>query len=128
MRQKIVHKFLTIDRSMFEKSPLKILSQELVQLLLKTVPKSSSNKISGVLCDPEGRFRLKVLITAVPESGKANKSLLTLLAKEFRIAKTSFEITQGATSSMKTLSIKIQDEKQISKLQEIIQHYLKENS
>ena len=41
----------------------------------------------------------------MPEDGKANAALIRLLAKEWRLAKSSLEIIQGATDRRKTLLI-----------------------
>ena len=70
---------------------------------LKIVPNSSKNDI--VL---EDDF-IKVKITAQPIEGKANKALVEFLAKEFKIPKTSIEITKGETSKEKTLFFKTSD-------------------
>jgi uncharacterized protein YggU (UPF0235/DUF167 family) len=44
-------------------------------------------------------------VTAVPEDGKANAALLKLLAKTWKLPKTSLTIASGATSRRKVVQI-----------------------
>ena len=44
-------------------------------------------------------------MTAVPEGGKANAALLKLLAKTWKLPKTSLTIASGATSRRKVVHI-----------------------
>lgn len=67
---------------------------------IKIVPNSSKNDI--IL---EEEF-IKVKVTAQPIENKANKALIELLSKTFKIPKTSIEILKGDTSKEKTLLIK----------------------
>jgi len=46
-----------------------------------------------------------VLVTEVPEKGKANAALIKLLAKKLGIAKTSITLVSGDTSRNKVLSL-----------------------
>jgi uncharacterized protein (TIGR00251 family) len=48
---------------------------------------------------------LKLAVTAAPERGRANKSLLTLLAKALNLAPSSLEITSGHTTPSKTILV-----------------------
>jgi uncharacterized protein (TIGR00251 family) len=76
-----------------------------VRLAVKLTPKASRNKIEGLVCDGDGLEMLKVSVTAVPEDGKANKALIDLLAKSWKIAKRSIQIVSGATDRRKILTI-----------------------
>ena len=49
---------------------------------------------------------LKVHLTAVPEKGKANDSLVRLLAKTFGVSPGKVEIVKGERSREKTLRLK----------------------
>ena len=71
---------------------------------IKIVPNSSKNDI--IL---EDEF-IKIKITAQPIENKANKALIELLAKTFKIPKTSIEIIKGETSKEKTVLIKTENE------------------
>ena len=75
------------------------------RLVVKLTPKASRNRIEGIAADSEGQSLLKVSVTAIPEDGKANKALINLLAKSWKIAKSSIEITSGATDRRKILFI-----------------------
>jgi uncharacterized protein (TIGR00251 family) len=70
------------------------------KLEIKVVPGASRNQISGWLGD-----RLKIRVQAPPESGKANKAVQKLLAKELGISPRDITITSGTSSPLKTLEI-----------------------
>ena len=74
-----------------------------VRLAVKLTPKASRNRIEGLAADSDGQGLLKVSVTAVPEDGKANKALIDLLAKSWKIAKRSIQIISGATDRRKIL-------------------------
>lgn len=76
-----------------------------VRLAVKLTPKASRNRIEGIAADGDGVGSLKISVTAVPEDGKANKALIDLLAKSWKIAKRSIQITSGATDRRKILFI-----------------------
>lgn len=58
-----------------------------MQLKIHLTPNASHNKIEGWSCDDKGEKRLRVKVTATPESGKANEALIKLLSKTLRIPK-----------------------------------------
>ena len=76
-----------------------------VSLRVKLTPKAAANRLGGPVGAPDGGVLLKVSVTAVPEGGKANKALIKLLAKTWRLPKTSFSLLSGATARRKTLLI-----------------------
>ena len=51
----------------------------------------------------DGLWYLKVRVAAVPEKGRANDSLLALLARELHIPTSSLTIASGTTSRLKTI-------------------------
>ena len=67
---------------------------------VKVTPRASRNEITeaqnGVL---------KVKLTSAPEKGKANRTLIKLLAKRFGVAQSNVEIIQGLTSKTKLVRI-----------------------
>jgi hypothetical protein len=67
---------------------------------ITVIPNASRNEIK-VLSDAE----LKVYITVTPEKGKANKQLITMMSKYFKVSKSSIEITSGELSRNKIISI-----------------------
>ncbi|MFG0249049.1 MAG: DUF167 domain-containing protein [Phycisphaeraceae bacterium JB051] len=71
-----------------------------VLLHIKVVPGASRSKIAGVLGD-----RLKVLIAAPPEDGKANKAICQLFGKIFSIPKRDVAVVKGTTNPIKTVQL-----------------------
>ena len=75
-----------------------------ILIKVKIIPNSSKNDI---IIEND---IIKVKVTAQPVENKANKALIELLSKKFKIPKTNIEIVKGHTSKEKTLSVKISDE------------------
>lgn len=72
---------------------------------VRLTPKASADRIQGIVDEPDGTTAVKVQVTAVPEGGKANAALLKLLAKTWKLPKTSLTIVSGATSRRKVVRI-----------------------
>lgn len=72
---------------------------------VRLTPKSSANAIRGIAADADGSTHLKVTVTTIPEDGKANVALLKLLAKTWKLPKTSLTVASGATSRRKVVHI-----------------------
>lgn len=68
-------------------------------------PKASRARIDGIIKDGDGKDALKVSVTAVPENGRANRALTKLVAKHWRLAKSSISIIQGVKDRNKTLLV-----------------------
>ena len=71
------------------------------QFKVKVVPASSRTALVGVL---DGMLKLRV--TAAPEKGKANHSVINFLAKKLGVGKQAVTITSGAGSAVKQIHIK----------------------
>lgn len=69
------------------------------RLSVRVTPRASRN---AVICE-EGAIR--VMVTAVPADGKANKEVIRLLAKALGIAKTRLTLLRGETGRDKTFRI-----------------------
>jgi len=76
-----------------------------LRVAVRLTPKASRDRIEGARAEADGGTVLKVSVTAVPEDGKANAALIKLLAKEWRLPKSAFDVVQGATDRRKTLLI-----------------------
>ena len=76
-----------------------------VDLRLKVAPRAARNGIGGLLADTDGGARLKISVTAAPDSGEANKAVIQLLAKDWRLPKSSLSIATGAAERRKVLHI-----------------------
>ena len=72
---------------------------------MRLTPKASANRVTGTQEDADGASALKVQVTAVPEDGKANAALIKLLAKIWRVPKSSVSVVSGATDRNKVLFI-----------------------
>jgi len=69
-------------------------------LRIKVQPKSSKDEIAEILGDS-----LKIRITAPPVDGKANKHLVSFLAKTFKVAKSAVKIISGETGREKRIKV-----------------------
>jgi uncharacterized protein (TIGR00251 family) len=69
-------------------------------LKIKLVPGSSRNYIAGWLGES-----LKIRVTAIPEKGKANDAVVTLLADTLKIPKQDVTLSSGASSPRKVFKI-----------------------
>ncbi|GAB3442098.1 DUF167 domain-containing protein [Insolitispirillum peregrinum] len=76
-----------------------------VKLSVRLTPKSSRDAIQGLAEDAEGGVVLRCTVTAVPENGKANAALVKMLAKAWKLPRTSIEVVGGLTDRRKTLLI-----------------------
>lgn len=92
---------------------------EATLLFVRVTPRASRDAIAGVVTDAAGDERLAVRLTAVPEDGKANKALLALIARHFRIPKTAITVAAGMTLRQKTLRLAIPCDSLAETLQEI---------
>ena len=71
-----------------------------VVLKVKAKPAARQNALKGVF-----NGALKVSVTTAPEKGKANKSIIKVLAKEFGLSPKYFSLVSGDTSSEKKFFI-----------------------
>jgi len=71
-----------------------------VTIDLRAQPRARRNALE---CTQQGM--LKAAVTAPAEDGKANRAIVELLAAEWRLPKSAFEVMRGATARDKTLSI-----------------------
>ena len=74
-------------------------------LKIRLSPNASANKLGKIIENAHGEKQLKISTTATPEKGKANKALITFIAKTFKINKTEIEIIAGTKSRDKTCRI-----------------------
>jgi uncharacterized protein YggU (UPF0235/DUF167 family) len=76
-------------------------STPLVHVHLKVVPGASREGLAGRYGD-----RLKLRVTAAPESGKANKAVLALLARMLGLPKANLELVRGTAMPLKTVAVR----------------------
>lgn len=88
----------------FEAAPFEAVADG-VRLALRVTPKASRNAIAGLAATASGGTALKVTVTAVPENGKANEAVVKLLAKAWKLPKTSLTVVAGATDRNKIVHV-----------------------
>ncbi len=76
-----------------------------LRLALRVTPKASRNAIAGLADTADGGRALKVTVTSVPENGKANDAVVKLLAKAWKLPRTSLTVVAGATDRNKILHV-----------------------
>ncbi len=72
---------------------------------MRLTPRASSDRVLGVALDEAGEAVLRVQVTAAPEDGRANAALAALLAKRWRLPKSSIAVVQGQAARRKVLHI-----------------------
>ena len=81
-------------------------SRDGIRLVVRVTPKGGHDALEGLIPDANGKPLLKARIAAAAADGKANASLVALLAKEFDVPKGAVTIVRGATARLKQVSIK----------------------
>ncbi len=74
-----------------------------IELFVKVTPKAAKNRIGEIKEESQGHYALKVYVTAPPENNQANKAIMELISKQFKISKSSINLISGGTSRQKTL-------------------------
>lgn len=76
-----------------------------IAVAVRLTPKAKTNRIAGIATHADDAFTLKVSVTAAPERGKANAALLALLAKAWRLPKSSLRVVAGVTARHKVIAV-----------------------
>ncbi|NDW06888.1 DUF167 domain-containing protein [Jiella pacifica] len=76
-----------------------------ILLFVRVTPRASKDAVEGPVADADGNERLAVRLRAVPEDGKANKALIALLAKSWKIPKSTIDVVSGTTMRQKTIRL-----------------------
>jgi len=79
-------------------------------------PRAGRQRIEGVVADGASGRALKVAVTAAPEGGKANAAVMALLARAWRVPKTSLHIAQGAADRRKVVHVAGETEALLARL------------
>ncbi len=74
-----------------------------MRLLIKVVPKARRNALEAA--DAAAGYDLRVFVSVVPEKGKANQSVVKLLAKHFNVPKSKVRILRGESSTIKLVEV-----------------------
>ena len=76
-----------------------------VTVTVRLTPKGGRDSIDGVETMSDGRAVLKARVRAAPHEGAANDALVRLLARALGVPPRSVEITGGATSRIKRVTV-----------------------
>jgi len=95
-------------------------TREGLEIFVRLTPKSSADAVEGVAEGTDGRAHLKARVRAVPEDGKANRSLEKLIAKWLGVAPRDVSVVSGTTSRLKTVLVSGEVEDLIVKLNDMI--------
>ena len=74
-----------------------------VAIAVRVAPRAAHQRIGEIAEEASGGRVIKVSVTAPPEGGTANAALIRLLAKAWRVPKTSLSVTSGAADRRKTI-------------------------
>lgn len=78
---------------------------DLISFQVRLTPKGGRDGIDGWAAASDGTEHLKCRVRAVPEDGKANAALLSLLAEKLDVPKSAIRIASGAASRLKRVEI-----------------------
>ncbi|TAH34730.1 MAG: DUF167 domain-containing protein [Alphaproteobacteria bacterium] len=76
-----------------------------IELAVHCTPNARQERIGDIVADADGNYALKIAVTVPPEDGKANKAVIALLSKNWKLPKTSISLLRGDTSRHKKLLI-----------------------
>ena len=76
-----------------------------LSLFLRVTPNAGKDAVEGMEIRDDGTAVLRVRVKAVPDKGKANAAVVTLLAKALGVPKWTITLAAGETSRFKTLMI-----------------------
>jgi len=72
---------------------------------LRVTPRGGRDAIEGIERLSDGRAVIKVRVRAIADGGEANRAVMKLLAKAFKVPRASVKIVSGATSRLKQVDI-----------------------
>jgi uncharacterized protein len=78
---------------------------------VRVVPRASQSEVVG-----EHNGALRVRIAALPVEGAANRELIKVLARSFKLPQTAIEIISGTNSKNKVVSIRGADAARLEQL------------
>ncbi len=74
-------------------------------LHVRVTPNAGVDRIDGTELRDDGSAVLRMRVSAVPDKGKANGAVTSLLAKALAVPKTAVVLVRGDTARLKTLEI-----------------------
>lgn len=76
-----------------------------VMLRLRVTPRGGTDRIEGRGVDASGAPHLRLRVSAAADKGKANDAVLKLLARAWRLPRSSLAITAGETGRTKQVTV-----------------------
>ena len=76
-----------------------------MRVAIQLTPRARANRIGGIARSADGTPVLWVSVSAPPAEGRANESLIAVLAKEWRLARRDLTLVGGAKSRNKTVHV-----------------------
>lgn len=76
-----------------------------IVLKVRLTPKAARDSIDGIKTLADGVDHALARVRAMPEAGEANKALVVLLAKVFRVPKSLISVIAGTTARLKQVRI-----------------------
>lgn len=77
-----------------------------LEVFLRVTPNASTDHIGGVEQRDDGAASLSVRVRAIPDKGKANKAVIGLFAKQFKLRKSDLAIVRGHQARQKVLLVR----------------------
>lgn len=96
-----------------------VVKEKSILLNIKLTPNARQEAFGDVIYDENEIAWLKVAVRAVPENGKANKALISFLAKRLKLPKSTIRIVSGHQARTKKLSIANTTDSLINSLKEL---------
>ncbi len=87
-----------------------------IELFVKVTPRSSRNRTDGTTEGADGKIYLKIYVTAQPADNEANEAVMDVLAKTFKIPKSTIALKSGGTLRYKMFLIDQVDTKMIERI------------
>ena len=76
-----------------------------VRVAVRLTPRAATDRIQGITIEADGSPSLKCAVSAAPVEGKANEALVKLLAKAWKLPKSSISLVRGAGERRKILHL-----------------------
>jgi uncharacterized protein YggU (UPF0235/DUF167 family) len=91
-----------------------------LRLHLRVTPNARADRIEGVETRDDGSAVLRLRVAAVPDKGRANASVIALLAKALGVPKSAITVTAGETARLKTMVISGKAGELVARLEALI--------
>ncbi len=76
-----------------------------ITVRIRVTAGARSERIEGISLDPDGRARLAIAVRASANRGQANAAVIALLAREWKLPRTSLTVVAGGAARRKTIAI-----------------------